>query len=208
MKILIIDDHQLFLEGMEFIFKSRDYDTVCVTSLDAAIEELNSPDDFDLALVDIELAGSSGLTLLQYIKQEKLLIPVVIISADASPSTVSKSIRAGASGYIPKSYSGAHVMEAIMQVLEGVLFLPENLIKSVQIYEQKLENMAQQYGVGQRQLDVLGYIDRGLSNKDIGAAMYISESTVKSHIVALFKAFKARNRVDCIKQAQAQGLLK
>ncbi len=206
-KVLVVDDHQLFLDGIAFILKGDGFTVECVSTAEAAKELLQAINDFDLALIDIDLSGSDGLQILHYIKEERLLVPVVAISANTQPMVISHCITSGVSGYIPKSLSGEAMIEAIHQVIAGVTFIPEDLKHAVNLYEQKIEELSKSEGVGPRQIEVLKYMAQGLSNSDIGEKLFISESTVKSHISVLFKALGAKNRVACLEKARAQGLL-
>lgn len=207
MNILIVDDHLLFLEGMALYFSGQSFDVFSATDLTSAIEILDSGIDLDVALVDIDLSGSSGIEIIEYIKHNKLLIPVVVMSANEKASTISECLDAGASGYIPKTSSTAVMAEAISSVLSGVTFIPDDYRKAVCLHEQKVARFSEMHGVGARQLDVLRYMDMGLSNKEIGARLFISEATVKSHIMILFKALNAKNRVDCLKLAKEEEFI-
>jgi len=206
-KILVVDDHQLFLDGLEFILRENAFEVECVSTIDDAKIFLQPKNGFDLALIDIDLSGTDGLQILNYVRSEKLLIPIITISANLKPALISRCFALGASGYIPKSLSASAMIGAINQVLSGINFIPDNLKNAISQYDQKIERLSKLYGIRSRQLEVLKYMETGLSNKDIGKKLFISEATVKSHVATLFKAMNAKNRVDCLNLARIQGLL-
>jgi len=207
MKILIIDDHQLFVDGIEHMLASQEYSLYSVFSIRDAKQFVNENDDIDLALLDLGMPDGGGLSFLRYLQDHELLVPVLIVSASDSMADISASLSAGAAGYLPKMQAKEEFISAINTVLDGGQYIANEMSRQLELYEAKLREIKECYRIGPRQLQVIRCIQEGLANKAIGERLFISEATVKSHVFTIFKAFNVKNRVECLKVALDIGLL-
>ncbi|MCP5079853.1 MAG: response regulator transcription factor, partial [Psychromonas sp.] len=124
-----------------------------------------------------------------------------------NPVEINAAMESGAVGFIPKSYSPDKVFRAIDHIMNGKCYIPDEYKQPIQVYKKQLQTLASQYKIGSRQIEVLHCMHQGLSNKNIGEQLFISEATVKSHISSLFQAFQAKNRVECLASASKLGLI-
>ena len=128
MHYLIVDDHLLFAGGLAGLLKQSlaPCNTTQVRTAEEAEQVLNEMDDQpDLILMDLNLPGISGLTLIRRLQQMCILSPVMMISASESLADASKALEHGALGYLPKSSPPEVLIKAIQDVLNGGTYLPE-----------------------------------------------------------------------------------
>ena len=217
MKILAIDDHQLFLDGIHFILKKMDADVEIFEVNDAAtaLQHITSSNEFDLILLDLHIPGNDEVYLLDKIQKIDQYLPLVIISAEDDPRMIKSVLESGVLGFIPKYSTSQQMIKALQLIISGDIYVPDEIRRQIEnieaaetvneadIISQKLETL----GVTRSQYEVLLQIANGLSNKQIARRFSRTEHTIKAHASALFKVLNATNRTDCVYIAQRQGLI-
>lgn len=221
MKILLIDDHRLFLDGVRVILSALqpDAEVRAFSNCRAALAELDKGMRCNLILVDLHLPGLDGLGFLQALAQRNIRVPSVVLSASTDESVVQQALNLGARGFVPKYYSAHELSAAIQTVISGKIYLPlefasiypltaqalgDNELEGLDEAASSSKIMQQIQG---RRLDILKLIVAGHTNKNIAQILNISESTVKSHITSLFKVMQVNNRTACVQRAQKLGLI-
>ncbi|OOZ39432.1 DNA-binding response regulator [Solemya pervernicosa gill symbiont] len=216
MEILIVDDHQLFLDGLRHILAKLNSNVVITESncAEDAITILDSSQSFDLVLIDLNLPGMDGMSILQRMHERRSLNSIIVLSAEEHPNTIKAALEIGALGFIPKSHSSKEMLSALQAVLDGEIYVPEGIQKQIDNLTttrppKAAENNSQlkASGTTKRQYDVLLLLSKGYSNKQISASLFLTEHTVKTHISALFNALSAQNRTECVQLAQHQGII-
>ncbi len=210
MKILVIDDHRLFGDGLSLIFGSYKLpaELVLTENGEEALAMLKQQ-DFSLILLDLNLPGISGFTLLREFKSIKNCPPVLVVSASQSMSDAKGAIHQGAMGFISKSTDSKTLLDAIDTVLSGERYVPkgwEDIILTAQESSSSLGSKNSDKITG-RQLEVLHLVAQGYANKTIADKLNLSENTVKVHLREVFRALDVNNRTACVKAAQLQGLI-
>lgn len=215
MKILIVDDHQLFLDGMRLLLSklATEVEVVEAHRGDEALLTLDSRTDFDLIVLDMNMPGLDGTSLVLSLRERKLWIPVMIVSAEDDPRQIKRVLEAGAMGYLSKAENGADMLNALQTVLNGELYLSpalENRINRLGNSGSRRvadSDSARQLGITRRQLEVLQQLEEGLSNQQIALTLNLTENTVKSHLRTLFQILGVSNRTECVRLSQERGLL-
>lgn len=189
MKILIVDDHGLFREGLHYVLAKLDDNVTVVdaANYDSAIVQLDANSDIDLVLLDLHLPGKDGFCLLETCSQRYPSTPVAVLSGSTLRSDMEKVMANGAMGYIVKDTPSKVMLGAVRMMLAGGLYIPPAMSVPV-IGRQKKPELTP------RQLAVLAMIGQGLSNKLIAEKLEIAESTIKMHITAIFKGLDVSNR--------------
>ena len=208
MKILLVDDHQMFLDGLRGILAGSGLATEidAVNNGQDALKKLLSG-AFDIALIDLRLPIMDGFTLLAELNQRNNLTPVIIVSASRDPDDMQKSVELGAMSFIPKSSSGQRIIQTINDVLDGkVTYSNDGYPAADTAFLNESEEWAAQHNMTRRQLEVLRLVRKGLSNQAIAEQMCLSVATVKSHISAIFHALGAQSRSESSKKAHQLGL--
>ena len=221
MKILIADDHELFLKGLEMILSdfSDDIELFKANNYTEIFEIIEKNKDLNLILTDLAMPGARWLEALEKIHKELPDVPIIILSAVFDREIVQKTIDLGAAGYIPKTSSNAVILSAVNLVLSGGVYIPAELLKETPEDEfdmlKQIEKIADKQDVQEkvkilssRQLEVLKLIAKGQSNKQIAYELGLTEGTVKLHVTAILKLLNVYNRTGAVVAANHLGLLK
>lgn len=200
MKILIVDDHPLFRAGFHAVLEQSALEAgvLSVSSVPEALKTLQQDADIGLVLLDIHLRGDDGFAACKVIGERFPTTACIMISGDEQQSIAARAVAAGASGFIPKSFTADEMIAAIRKVLAGEVFVPETTT---------LTTPEQSNGLTLRQLEVISMLGRGFSNKEIARALDVAERTVKAHVSAVFEALNVRNRTQAVLVAQRRGFL-
>ena len=208
--ILIVDDHRLFSEGLSRLLETLELTVVlkqCYSG-QQAIDLLNrNSTEYDLLLIDLLMPGIDGMGLLHAILERNISTPVAVISSIDDIKTINQLMVNGAVGFIPKSVSSEVMLEAVTTLLQGDIYLPDNLWDQLDFLcpsssRTAAVTEAHQPSLSKRQIEVLQLMAEGNTNKQISSILNISEATVKYHIGILFRALGAKNRTACIRAAQ------
>ncbi|MEP6482612.1 MAG: response regulator [Rhodoglobus sp.] len=204
MKILFVDDHALFREGVAELLRGLDpeIEILHAANAEVALAQAAAGTDFDFVLLDLRMPGMSGLDLLQSLRKELPTVPVIVLSADESRVSVMAAIDKGAMGYIPKSCPWAVMKQALGLVLAGGIYLPPAVLAFREVPASKSGELS----LTPRQMDVLRCLLRGMPNKIICRELGISEGTIKSHIAAVFSSLQVHNRSEAVVEASRRGL--
>ncbi|MBQ8869891.1 MAG: response regulator transcription factor [Alphaproteobacteria bacterium] len=221
MKILIADDHELFLKGLEFVLSAEfdDSQIITVKNYVEIFEQLQKQNDFDLIITDLAMPGANWLDALEKIHGLAKDTQIIIISAVFDKEILQKTLEVGVSGYIPKSSSNAVMLGAINLVLAGGVYLPKELLsektenKEVSQEINKLKSLSENENIKTdkkltpRQIEVIKAIGKGLSNKLIAYQLGLTEGTVKVHITVILKILGVTNRTAAVIEAVKQGYI-
>ena len=197
MKLLLIDDHALFRDGLSLLIASRlfpDGQPVQVLeagSLSQAGLLLREHPDVVLALLDLGLSEHQGLQTLDSWRALAPQVPVVVLSADDRPDVILAAIDGGASGFIPKTVQARVMQEALTHVLAGGVYLPE-------LPQRTWPTTEGGWVFSGRQADVLRLLVEGKPNKEICRMLDLSESTVKTHLAAIFRKLGVNSRTQAV----------
>ena len=204
MKILVIDDHGLFREGLCHVLNELDASMQILEAadFDRAWNCVNTTPDLDLVLLDLHMPGKDGFSALDSFAKHYPTIPVVIVSASNQRSDVQRALDAGAMGFIPKESTSKVMLGALRLILDGGIYVPSSLSQ----HETPSVTNANKHGLTPRQLDVLLLLAQGYSNKEIAARMSLAEATIKMHVTAIMKALGVTNRTQAAMVAEKMGL--
>ena len=205
MKILILDDHALFREGLCHVLQELDEQVHVLeaSDYDRAMQLVSENPDLDLVLLDLNLPGKDGFTALDSFTRQYPAMPVVILSASNQRGDIQRALDAGAMGYIPKESTSSVMLSALKLILTGGIYLPPNMVQSSQLETSGHENNS--FNLTQRQLEVLAMLVQGCSNKEIAAQMQLAEATVKMHVTSILRSLGVRNRTQAAMVAEKLG---
>lgn len=225
MKWLLIDDHALFRDGLSLLIAQRlalpgrvTVEALQAGDLQEAAARLAAHPDVSLALLDLGLPGHEGLGALSAWREMAPDIPVVVLSGDDRPATILAAIDQGASGFIPKSAHASVMQEALVHVLGGGVYLP---LLPAMLAPMPIEvdttawigaapgtsgEAMSTLGLSDRQRDVLKFLIEGKSNKDICRRLGLSESTVKTHLAAIFRKLGVSSRTQVVVAVARAGV--
>lgn len=206
MKILIVDDHNLFREGLCHILARMDKEVTILeaSNCDSAMQYVSSHPDLDLILLDLNLPGKDGFSALSNLSEKYPALPVVILSASNQRSDMQRALDSGAMGYIPKETSSSIMLNALQIIMSGGIYIPSNMAQLNNVNE--TDKVATHFNLTPRQTEVLALLVDGSSNKKIAQELSLTESTVKVHITSIFKAMNVKNRTQAAMAAERHQL--
>jgi DNA-binding NarL/FixJ family response regulator len=210
MKILVVDDHALFREGIVHVLERLAETASLLQAADepGALRIAREHPDLSLILLDLKLAIGSGMTTLTTLRAELPDTPVVILSGSEEEADIRAALQAGARGYITKASTSQVMLPALRLVLSGGLYLPPNMLHTAADLAPARPRVAPANEImTRRQLDVLGLLATGMSNKDIARRLAMADGTVRTHVTAIFKALHVVNRTQAVNEARRQGLV-
>jgi DNA-binding NarL/FixJ family response regulator len=206
MKLLLVEDHDLFREGLKLILGKLDPSLVLIeaTHLAGGIAAVADHPDIRLVLFDLGLPGYSDLDALKAFKKHHDRLPVVVLSGAFDKETVLAALEAGAMGFIPKTASTETLWSALQLVLSNGVYVPPSIFgpSSASVLPptkavQPMQHLSKM-GLTKRQVEVFQLILSGKSNKAIARDLGLTESTIKSHIKPILKTLNATSRVQAI----------
>ena len=201
-RVLSVDHHYLFQQGVATVIDGQP-DMRVVAQASSGPESIRLYRDHlpDVTLMDLRLPGQNGIDLLIAIREEFPTARVIILTTSDGDSEVQRALRAGARGYLLKSVAPDDLVAAIRQVHAG----------SKQIQPEVLAQIVEHMGEEEltaREIEVLRLVVSGQRNREIGAQLYISEDTVKSHLKHIMGKLGARDRTHAVALAGRRGIIR
>lgn len=215
MKILLVDDHALFRDGILLVLEglAPSIDAFVAGSYEAAKTIIDEQGEFDLVLLDLGLPGVSYLDALLAVRQQLPGTMLVVLSGTDDHQMVEQALHHGARGYIPKSSSAKIMLNALQLVISGGIYIPAEILHK-KLGETAAPATVKEDATGPEQLltprqcAVLNQVAEGKSNKEIASTLELTESTVRAHVSAILKAFNSSNRTQAVQYAMQKGWLK
>jgi DNA-binding NarL/FixJ family response regulator len=208
--ILVVDDHPIFMIGIRNVLQELApvVNILEATTAEIALEMVSSDPFPDFICLDMQLPGLDGIAFLGELRNRKIPVPVIALSASASPEIVHRALSAGASGYLSKATPREELLEGFRAMLKGGRYVARSLRAPLDYFRVGAVSGTQgAISLTRRQRQVLDSVAAGLGNRQIAENLSISESTVKGHLVTLFSILDADNRTACVAEARKLGLL-
>ncbi len=214
MKILLVDDHPLFLDGLKNLLTIRG--TEVVGTARDGIEALEKARALrpEVILMDIQMPHLNGLAATRLIKTEQPNVKIVMLTMSGNDEDLFEAIKSGACGYLLKTEETDKFFELLLGLMQGEVPLSPGLASRV------LKEFARQPGAGglvgqavekqevltARQMEVLTLVAQGLTYKEIGARLFLTEHTVKYHMGEILERLHLENRRQVIEYARSMKL--
>ena len=217
-KIVIVDDHQLFREGVKRILDFEDSFVVVAEGNDGSeVMELYEKHNPDVILMDINMPRVSGVEATEALLKEYPEAKVIILSIHDDGSYVTHALKTGALGYMLKEMDAEAIVEAIKVVSSGGSYLhpkvTHNLVTEFRrLSEREHKGAFQQNDIRRpyhlltkRECEVLQLLTDGQSNRTIGETLFISEKTVKNHVSSILQKMAVNDRTQAVVSAIKNG---
>ena len=220
MRLLLVEDHQLFSGGLRFLLAEIDA-TITYTTASTLALALQAQGPFDLILLDLHLPDTSGFNGLHTIREVFDNTPVVMLSGEENTEVIRMAIAEGAMGFVPKSATPQVLIAAMRLILAGGTYLPPHAFAawpttqaksatlSLNVFEampMSRSDVADVARLTDRQLEVLMKAVQGKPNKVIARETCLAEGTVKAHLSAAFRLINVSNRTEAVFRAAQLGL--
>lgn len=211
-RILLVDDHPLVRRALRDILdKEPDLQVIDEAGNGLQAVEMTEQHRPDIVIMDISMPVLNGVEATKRIKASNPLTSVLILTVHTDVETIFSILQAGASGYLVKSVFGPEVIHTIRAVRDGDMVLSaevsQEVIKYALQHGVKPVKPAPPEGLSAKGMEVLSLAAKGLSNKEIGARLGITEATVKSYFVDVFQKLNVRSRTEAIFVSLKSGLL-
>lgn len=205
--VIIMDEHPIVRMSIEVLLEKNNNIQVVLKTDDnrTAIDYLRSY-PVDLVILDIELPGTDGFTLLKRIKSIQENTRVLFLSSKSESFYAGRAIRAGANGFVSKRKDLNDIYNAVKMILAGYSFFPSdtlNFISNINMRKGELNDMP----LSNREVTVLRYLANGLSNKEIAEQLLLSNKTISAHKANIFSKLGLNTIVELIDYAKVHELL-
>lgn len=200
-RILIADDHTVVREGLVSLVKRKpDMVVVAEASNGREAVDLWKQHQPDIALLDLRMPELDGVGAIKEIREHNPDAHIVVLTTFDGDEDIYRAIKAGAKGYLLKDSAREALMECIRRVHAGETCIPPTLAA-------KLAERVSGEALSAREIEVLQRIAAGKSNKEIGAELFISEGTVKTHVKSIFSKLDVVSRTEAVATATRRGLI-
>jgi DNA-binding NarL/FixJ family response regulator len=204
LKILVVDDHILVREGLCYVLEKLGNNTNIVEAdnYQQAVNLLHNDDDIDLILIDLNMPGEDGFTLLEFCRANYPSLPAIVLSASKQRADMQQALKNGALGFIPKDSTSQVMLGALRTIMTGELYIPPLMNDYNTQAQLNIDNT-----FTPRQKQVMIMVVQGLSNKSIALELGIAEATIKMHVSSIFKALGVQNRTEAALAAHKLGVV-
>ena len=208
MKILIVDDHFIVRRGMISIlrehFKEVEFGE-CEDARQGVAAVMSG--SWDLVIVDISMPGRNGLDFIQDVKKGNPALPVLVVSAHAEKDYAIRALKLGAAGYVSKQGAGDVLVSAVKRVLSGGRYVSASLAEHLAGSLSGGVPEASHDSLSNRELQVLKMIASGMTLKEIGAELALSEKTIATYRARISEKMGLPTNVDLTRYAVRHGLV-
>jgi DNA-binding NarL/FixJ family response regulator len=211
-RLLLVDDHQVVLEGLTSMLASQSDRVVIAAATTEADEALRLAAERqpDVVLLDVRLRGASGLDLGAELVRRHPAVKVVFFTVYDDEQYLFQALRIGASGFLLKTTTGPELADQLDRVMDGEVAVDPTLAGRVAMTAARLQSgefwPGARSGLTQRESEVLGLIVRGLSNRAIALRLSIGEDTVKTHVRGIFRKLEVSDRAQAVAVALREGI--
>jgi DNA-binding NarL/FixJ family response regulator len=201
LKLLIVDDHFVFRAGLKAVLSLRKDFRVVAEAGDAvsALAEFRKHEP-GMTLMDLRLPDGTGIEALRRIRQEFPAARVLMLTTFDGDEDIHRALEAGACGYLLKSVPGPELLRAIEAAALGKCYIPPQV-------QRRLEERASFGELTDREREVLPFVVKGLTNKDIARILKFTEFTAKAHVRSLLAKLGAADRTELVAIAVQRGLV-
>lgn len=209
-KVLIADDHRLFREGLKRLLESE-HDLECVAMAGNGLEAIKLAVEFipDVALIDIAMPEMNGIEVATKIKSNCPATAVIILSAYKHQGYVIACMKAGVDGYLLKDMSPEELTNAVRAVYAQESVYSKVATRKIlsKLIDSYTDRKRQPTVLQGRELEVLGLVVKGMTNKKIASQIGLSEHTVRTHVSHILAKFGVSSRTEAVSYAMKEGLI-
>jgi DNA-binding NarL/FixJ family response regulator len=198
--VLIVDDHPMVREGLAGVLARHEMKIVGLAANGRQALEMYEAHRPDVMLLDLRLPDQSGFDVVRAVLKTDPAARIIILSSAQGDASVFTAISLGARGYLLKGIDGATLAEQVRHVERGGQSLSPEAAEKLAYYVSSKK-------MSERELEVLGLISKGNSNKEIAKMLFVTENTVKMHVKNILLKLEASDRTQAVVIAIQRGLL-
>jgi DNA-binding NarL/FixJ family response regulator len=200
-RVLIVDDHPVVRAGLASLLRRQAGLKVAgaAHSGEEAMELLDRA-PVDVMLLDLRMPSINGIQLLNLLRKNDNCPRAIILSSYEYEEEIYQAVKAGARGYLSKNASREEIVAAVESVVAGGTYFPDRIRQWIEEREARLSLSA-------REIEILEMVSRGLTNKEIASALYISHYTVRNHLNHITAKLQVADRTEAATVALRQGII-
>jgi two-component system nitrate/nitrite response regulator NarL len=200
MKLVLVDDHRILIEGIRALLDSTHQVAGIFTEPDKALAFVKN-NEIDLLITDYEMPGMNGIELFVEAQKQHPLLKGVLLSMHDEAAVVKRAINSGLHGFLLKNVSQVELNTALEKIMQGHVYI------SAELTQKLLQKDAVNEALSEREKQVLKLIVKEFTNKQIADALFLSERTVETYRKNLFRKANTNNIVGLIKYAYSNKLV-
>jgi DNA-binding NarL/FixJ family response regulator len=209
--VVVVDDHPIFLAGLQQLFKKQsDFEVVGIAENAEQLEAVLAQTTPAVILMDIEMPERDGISATAMVRKQAPSAKVVMLTGYDNPDLIFRALKAGAVGYLLKNTRSKEILDTLRRVAAGELFLnPELAGKFLREFQrdQEIEEVRRLvHTLTPREDEVLRLVATGANNREISQRLFISELTVKMHLASIFRKLQVNDRTKAAILALKAGL--
>ncbi|AFV01599.1 MULTISPECIES: response regulator transcription factor [Dehalobacter] len=207
-RVVIADDHPLLREGLRRILEFEEgIQVVSEVGDGQGAINMARKTPFDVLLMDLNMPGVNGLEACKVIRREFPNIGILILTVDDSDEKVFQVLQLGVAGYLLKDVIPKALVDSIRKVYAGEPILSPSVTGKLLGQLSNPNSPKDHFGLSNREMEILTYVVKGSSNKDIGLTLFISEKTVKNHLSSIFRKLEVEDRTQAALKAVKTKLI-
>lgn len=200
-RILLADDHHVVRLGLKSLLDFESNLEVCGIAEDGfQVVESYQQLHPDVVLMDMRMPGVDGVEAVSIIRKQDPEARILLLSAFDTDHDIRRAIEAGAAGYLVKNAPPEELIRAIHTIHRGETYFPNHIVARMGEID-AIEKLSD------RQTEVLGWLAKGMTNREIGNLMSITEDGVKAHLKNIFQKLHAADRTEAVAVAMQRGYL-
>jgi len=208
-RVILADDHAVVRQGIrQFLESAPDIRVVAEAKDGEEAVGLIQQVQPDVAVLDIQMPKLSGIEVARQIRANRWPVGILILTSYDDDPFISAVLKVGANGYVLKTASPQEIICAVRDVRQGKSVLDATILPKVLALISQSRTIPPVEPLTDRELEVLGEVARGFTNKVIGINLNISDRTVQGHIARIFEKLQANSRTEAVMRAISSGLLK
>lgn len=208
MKVLIVDDHPIFREGLkQILMADPEVAAIHEASNGAEVLSLVRKNDYDVIILDINMPGRNGLEILSDLKAGKPEIRVLVLSMYSEEQFAVQAIKTGASGYLTKNGAARELRVALRKIISGGMYISPGVAEQLASEVKGDREKALHESLSPREYQVMYLIACGKGNQEIANELSISPSAVSTHRIRILNKMNLKNNAEIIRYAIKYGLV-
>lgn len=201
-RVVIANDKPLFREGLRRILETqKDIQVLAEVGDGQGAINISRKTPFDILLMDLNMPGTNCLQASSVIRREYPNIGILLLTSDDTDDRLAPLLKQGIAGYLMKDVVTQTLIDAIRKIYAGEPILSPAVLGKHTYLKAKTSVPNNNFGLSSRELEILNYVVKGSSNKDIGLALFISEKTVKNHLSNIFRKLEVTDRTQAALKA-------
>ena len=201
-RLLLVDDHTIFRQGLKRLLAEQEGFDVVAEASDAsdALRRVRE-EEFDVALLDVNMPGRSGLEMLPSFKAERPSLPIVVLSMYPAEQYALRAFQAGAAGYVTKDMDAGDLIDSIRKVAKGGRYMTAAVVEQLLDAKERATDDAALKQLSSREYEIMLLIVRGTKLTDIGKQMFLSVKTVSTYRTRILKKLGVSSNTELARYA-------